>query len=181
MQHKERVDDDQKQGDGHNEPCRKDLRAGEAAGQPDKREGHEDGERGQHLHAVAGVVVGVRVELRNKDGHRAVGDGVDVERKRQPQQERGFVGAIFPKPPCAPQSCGGDEPASLPGGGVDLGGSCVKHERPCGIVPSPVLMRPGRRSLAVDFLGGVWAAHEVQPVMAIDVVVLKPCQRAGDG
>jgi hypothetical protein len=44
-----------------------------------------DSERGEQLHSIAGVVIRVRPELRDEDGDGAVGDGVDVERDRNPE------------------------------------------------------------------------------------------------
>ncbi len=52
-----------------------------------RNEAEAESEGGQQFHAVARVVPGVRPPLGNEDGHRAVGDGVGVERHGQPEKQ----------------------------------------------------------------------------------------------
>ncbi len=53
-----------------------------------RNEPDKDSDGGQQFQSIAHVVVGERPPLRNEDGNAAVGDGVGVERQRNPQQKQ---------------------------------------------------------------------------------------------
>ena len=65
------------------------------------------------------------------------------------------------------------EEAELPEGGVDLRGAGVEEDSPERVVPAAMVLAGGA-GLDVDLVGGVGAAHEVEPVVGVDVVVGEP-------